>query len=134
MKTRAAILSSALLFLVYVTPLVAHHNVLAIFDPNKELTITGTVTQITWLNPHALLFIEVKGADGKVVTWQVELAPPHALTRKGFQKDTVPVSSSVTVRMWPARDGSHLATIRMLALPDGKEFETGDSLGWQQIR
>lgn len=139
MKTRVTILAGltgVLLFAISVTPLVAHHDVLAMFDSSKELTITGTVKEVRWLNPHAAFVIDVKdgkGADGKIVTWLIQLAPPNALSRQGFGKDTVSISSSVSVKMWPARDGSHLATGRMLTLPNGKQIDVHDSLGWKPI-
>ena len=133
MKTRLVMLSTVLLFAVSAAMEAAHHDVVAKFDSNKEVTITGTVVQVMWLNPHAAFVIEVKSANGRTETWQVEIAPPHALERMGVKKDTVAVSSSVTVKMWPARDGSHIATGRLLTLSNGTELKVGDALGWKQI-
>src|SRR5882724_3697086 len=97
MKMHPAILICVLLITICSVPLFAHHNILAIFDPNNELTVTGRFVQITWLNPRALLDVEVKGDDGTIVTWQVEMAGANRLSTIGFRKDTIVVPSSVTI-------------------------------------
>jgi hypothetical protein len=51
-------------------PVLAHHSA-AVFDPNKRVTVTGVVTEWFWANPHCLLSLDVKGADGQVVRWAV---------------------------------------------------------------
>ena len=133
MKTRLMILATLFLSVVSAATLAAHHDVEAKFDSKKEVTVTGIVAQVLWANPHAAFVIDVREAGGKVVTWQVEVAPPHLLSNIGVTRDTVAVSSSVTVKMWPARDGSHTATGRMLTLPNGKQLNVGDALGWKQL-
>jgi len=133
LKIRFAILAAVFLSVVSAATIAAHHDVLAKFDSDKEVTITGTVIQVQWQNPHASFVIDLKEAGGKVVSWQVELAPPHLLSNVGVTRDTIAVSSSLTVTMWPARDGSHIATGRMLKFPNGKQLKVGDALGWKQF-
>ena len=110
-------------------PLLAHHSVAAEYDSSKPVTITGAVTEARLLNPHGWLSVDVKGTDGKTVTWQVEMAGTNRLLTIGFRKDTIAVPSSVTIQAWPARDGSMHATGRIPTLADGKQFDVHDAFG-----
>src|SRR5262249_25581536 len=56
--------------------LLAHHSFAAQYDRNKPATLTGPVTKIDWINPHARFFMDVKDAAGKTANWEVELAAP----------------------------------------------------------
>jgi hypothetical protein len=126
MNSRLAILTVVLLFTVSATPLAAHHSVAATYDSSRVMTITGTVTEVRWLNPHTWLSMDVKGADGKIVTWKVEMGGPSNLLKTGFRKEDI-FSSSVIMQVWPARDGSLIAAGRVLTLPDGKQFDVHDT-------
>jgi len=71
MKLAFAAVSFGML-LAATEPAVAHHSFSATYDGNKPITLRGTVSKIGWQNPHAHLYVDVKNADGKVVTWEVE--------------------------------------------------------------
>ncbi|MGH9254449.1 MAG: DUF6152 family protein, partial [Vicinamibacterales bacterium] len=64
--------AAGLIVLAAGAPLAAHHSFAAEFDGSKPVTLTGTVTKMDWINPHAWLHVDVKGPDGKVVSWAVE--------------------------------------------------------------
>ena len=78
-----------------------------------------------WINPHAWLHIDVKGTDGKVVSWMIELGPPNALLKRGWTKKSVPIGIEVIVDGYQAKDGALRANGRDVTLPDGKQDVRG---------
>jgi hypothetical protein len=117
--------AATLVMLAAAAPLVAHHSFAAEFDGSKPVTLTGTVTKMDWINPHAWLHMDVKGADGKVISWMVEGGAPNALLRRGWNKNSLPPGTVVIVQGFRARDGSNRANGRDVTLPDGKKLFIG---------
>jgi hypothetical protein len=96
-------------------PLAAHHAIAAKFDPNKTVTLNGTVVGIDWANPHAHLFLDVKSASG-ITSWAIELESPIDLQRSGWSRETLKVGDAVTVQGIAARDGSKQAWANSVTL------------------
>jgi hypothetical protein len=111
MKLKTAGSMAALAFLLMsVRPLIAHHSFDAEYDSKKTTTITGFVTKLDWVNPHAFVFIDTKDESGNVKSFKVEMGPPYALVRGGWTRDTVKVGDKVTVEAAAlAKDGSNAA-------------------------
>jgi uncharacterized protein DUF6152 len=108
------------------TSLAAHHSFSAQYDANKPVTLRGTINRMLWSNPHGHLYIEVKTADGKVVTWELETAAPAGLFRRGWRKEDLPVGAEVVVRGYLARDGTANANATTVTLVStGKELFAG---------
>jgi len=125
MRAPLGIAAASLVVLAAGAPLAAHHSFAAEFDGSKPVTLTGTVTKMDWINPHAWLHMDVKGPDGRIVSWAVEGGAPNSLLRRGWNKNSVPTGTTVTVQGFRARDGSNRANGREVTLPDGKKLFIG---------
>jgi hypothetical protein len=129
MKSKFLLTATGLFSLfVAAAPLIAHHSFAAQFDRSKPATLTGPVTKLDWINPHARIFMDVKDATtGKVVNWEVELGAPAILMRSGWTRSAVKVGQSVTVNGSLAKDGSNLVNASTVLLSDGKRVFAGSS-------
>lgn len=117
-----------LLFLMGVgVPAWAHHAFSAEFDEHKPLKLVGRVTKMEWINPHAWIHMDVKGADGKMVSWMVELGPPNALLKRGWNKNSLPEGTEIVVDGYQSKDGELRLNGRDLTFPDGKKLFAGSS-------
>ena len=97
----------------------AHHSG-AMFDREKQVTITGTVTEFTWTNPHASFRVDVPNAAGKVESWAIEMNSPNNLVHAGWKRSTLKLGDKVTVKINPLRDGRPGGLYIGITLPDGK--------------
>src|SRR5436189_6207596 len=117
MRIKLSVLALCLSLLAAAVPLLAHHSFAAEYDANKPMKITGTVTKMEWMNPHARFYVDVKDDDGKVANWNFELGAIPVLLKQGWRRDSLKVGDTVTVEGSLAKDGSHSANARRVARP-----------------
>ena len=128
--TRAAAIvfvASAGLLTVAGIPAAAHHSFAAEYDSTKPITLHGAVVRVEWTNPHARFYVEVKDADGKASTWNLELASPNVLVRQGWTRQSLRIGDEITVSGSMAKDGSKMANAREVTLASGKRVFAGSA-------
>src|SRR5690606_5599084 len=84
----------------------AHHSFSAEFDINKAVHLDGEVVRMEWVNPHSWLVVDIVNDAGETEQWRVEGGAPSALLRRGWNRNSLPPGTKVTVDGFQARDGS----------------------------
>jgi Family of unknown function (DUF6152) len=101
---------------------VAHHST-AMFDMQKTVTITGTVTQFDWTNPHTFIFMEVMNtATGTSESWSIEGMSPNYLSRNGWTRHTLNPGDKIGMEVHLLKDGRKGGFCATVTLPDGKKL------------
>jgi len=106
-------------------PAAAHHSFAAEYDSNNLITLTGVITKVEWTNPHMYIHLDVKGPDGKVVSWALEGYPPNTLKRTGFSRDILKEGTTVTMTAYKAKDGTNTGAGREITFADGSKKFAG---------
>jgi hypothetical protein len=105
-----------------------HHSFAAEFDRNMPITVTGTVTKVEWMNPHARFYIDAKDEAGKAVNWDFELASPNGLMRRGWNRNSMKIGDVVTVTGHRAKNNPLVGNASTVTLADGKRLFAGSSI------
>ena len=102
----------------------AHHS-FAMFDNTKNVTVTGTVKNVAYANPHVWVDMIVVDDKGKPVTWGMEGGNLGGLYRMGWTKDTVKVGDKIKMDVHPLKDGTAGGQIVRVTLADGRVLGRG---------
>jgi hypothetical protein len=117
-----AVRAAAIGLAVVAAPVLAHHGA-GVFEPEIEVTVSGTVTQFQFVNPHVLVSLTVKGEGGKEVTWGGELTSPNRLARMEgavkWHKSILTPGDTITMTGHPARNGAPAMTITRIVDAQG---------------
>jgi hypothetical protein len=100
----------------------AHHSAAVFYQVDKEITVEGVVTSYTLGNPHARIYMTVKGPNGEDQKWMAEGGSRTVLLRNGWSGDEVKPGDRIKIIGNPSRDGSYVVHWQKLVLPSGKEL------------
>ena len=121
MKLKATVLASAIA--AFAGPALAHHS-FSMFDHEKTMTLSGTVKEFEWTNPHAWLHIVATDEKtGKPVEWSFEMGGVGQVAQQGWKPDSVKPGDKITVQMHPLKDGSRGGQYLNATLADGHTFK-----------
>jgi len=110
-------------------PALAHHS-FSMFDQKKVLTMTGTVKELEWTNPHSWLRVMVEDeATHQPKQWSIELASTGQQSRIGWNPTIVKPGDKITFEINPLRDGTRGGTLLLITLPDGTKLGHGGQRG-----
>jgi hypothetical protein len=132
MRTRFPVAMMALLLAPALAD--AHHSIEEIYDHGREVTLTGTVTRVEWVNPHVVFILEVPG-EKAAKAWRMELDSPGILQRRGWSRQTLAAGQQIKVTGHPLKIGEPAAVAKTVVLPDGRKLTatTEGSWGWSPV-
>lgn len=105
---------------IIAAPALAHHST-AMFDQTKVNSLTGTVKQFEWINPHVWLHLTIANASGREATWSFEGGSPAQLTQLGWKPESFHVGAKVEIGFRPMKDGSRGGQIMNVKLTTGQK-------------
>src|SRR5439155_8987452 len=122
MRLLRACLSVIPVLALSATGAISHHAFSPVYDEKQLITVTGVVTQFRFVNPHAMMLMDVTDESGKVVKWTVEFAGSLNLSEVGWTADSIKAKERVTVTGNPTHTGSQRMFFRKLVRSDGSEL------------
>ncbi|HEX4023365.1 MAG TPA: DUF6152 family protein [Steroidobacteraceae bacterium] len=115
------ITACAATLMLFSAPAWVHHSY-AMFDTSRKVSVSGTITEFHWTNPHASFKVSALTPTGASEVWAVEMGSPNNLVREGWKRTTLKPGDKVTVTMTPLRDGSPGGSYLGIMLADGKSL------------
>jgi hypothetical protein len=114
---------SSLVIFVFVmgAAALAHHSTAAYQTRTTTMT-KAVVKKFAWQNPHCILSFDAKDDRGRVVTWSVESGSPSALSRIGWNRNSVKAGDTIAVELFPAKNGARIGRLARITLADGHEL------------
>jgi len=101
-----------------------HHSFAAEFDTKKPVSITGVISKLDWVNPHAYVYLDVKDANGTTARWGFQTLPPGMMKARGVSRDMFAVGQTVTIFGYGAKDGTqNLGWIKKVQYADGRVLQ-----------
>jgi hypothetical protein len=121
MRRPSAVILSVLLVFALRSVVSTHHSTVAY--ENTTITLKNAVaTKLVWANPHSVVWFEVKDGRGRATTWAAESGSPSALSRVGWNRNSVKAGDVITVELFPARNGARVARLARIVFADGREL------------
>lgn len=119
MTKKWAVIAWAVSFLVSASALRAHHSD-AVYNQTQMVKLTGLVSEHQFINPHQVIKLKVKDANGQVTSWMLVGAAVSKNIQAGWTKETLKAGDEVVVWGFQYRDGRPNMTWMQMMKTDGK--------------
>ena len=109
-----------LAFIMTATPLSAHHR----WPVNRSelVTVSGTVIDFVWANPHPIITLEVRSEDGVTEEWRIGGPALNRMEANGWTGSTVTPGDTITGSGYQFSDGQKIVRLERVTLADGTEI------------
>ena len=115
-------------------PVRAHHS-FAPYEPNKQIKLSGVVTEFKWTNPHVYIQLDAQeSTGGETKRWLIECASTSILNRAGWRFNLIKAGDKITVIVSPLRTGEPAALLKQMLLADGTKYGNGAAAGTATIQ
>jgi hypothetical protein len=108
------------LLLLVATTLVSAHHSFAVFDHDQTVTVTGTVSEFRWTNPHGFLEVDYRADDGTMKHYTIELTSINMLSRAGWTSRSLKAGERVKAIVAPLLSGEPGGLLLEVTLADGR--------------
>ena len=98
----------------------AHHSWPVSYS--KMVTVKGTVTALSWENPHPMISLDVRGNDGKTEKWSVGGPAITRMEASGWTRNTLKIGDVITGIGYQFADGQKIIRLEKVVMADGKEL------------
>lgn len=98
----------------------AHHSVAVFYENEASSEISGTITNLRWINPHIKFTLESVDENNETQIWDVEASSVNSLERNGIRRDRLEAGSEVTVIGRPSRLGRPALYAAAIRMPSGE--------------
>src|SRR5688572_18000730 len=116
------------MILAFILAAMLHHS-FSMFDQTKQVSLSGTVTEFQWTNPHAYIEVDVPDEKGVIKHWSVEMGSPSILMQSGWKFRDLKPGDKVKVSLNPLRSGQSGGLLIQATMPDGRILGNGPGRG-----
>ena len=119
-----AAIFAAVCLLLYSGAALAHHGGGA-YDQAHPVTMTGTVKEFLFIQPHPLITLAVKDDQGTVTEWSVEMTAPNHLVHYGWNGKKLKPGDQITIVGLPSKNGLKVLNLRKISWANGEVIPLG---------
>ena len=122
MRTALVVSMTIAALLTAGVPATAHHSFSAVFDRERPIEVSGTITEVEWANPHVWFYVDVENESGQLDNWGFELGGVNALIRRGWNRADLQAGQRVTIVGVLARQDPFTGAVRTITLSNGEQL------------
>ena len=121
---RAVLVSLVVAMTPWGAPMLAHHSFGGTYNVDRQITIKGTIAQLTLRSPHSFVYVEVEDANGSPQRWTIEGASAQQFAQQGFDKDAFKIGDPVEIIGNPSRspNATRARLIKITRTTDGRTW------------